>query len=262
MESTAASRLAPLFAQYHGRWPQVDLAISTGTTQGLLDALLARTIDCALVADPAVLACGEATTAAPDGAPALDAQLHGVPVFSEQLMLVLPGSHRAIRTPQDLEIHTLAGFARGCVYRSIGEQWFNPPGAAGAPRHLKVLEVGSYHAILACVAAGSCLAVMPQSVLDLQGGGAPQFRTWPLRRVDTLLVSRKSYATPAFAAFAELLAAAAPKRRRAPAASTSRAPRDARDAPDAMAPAAAKPAPAVATKTAPRRTSRATTQRG
>jgi DNA-binding transcriptional LysR family regulator len=197
MESTAATLLPQLFAQYHCRWPEVDLAISTGTTAALIDAVLARTLDCALVADPAATACDRA-----DAQP-LDAQLYGVPVFSEQLMLVLPGDHPVVHSPQDLQITTLAGFARGCAYRQIGENWLSTVGKNDA-RQVKVLEVGSYHAILACVAAGSCIAVMPRSVLDLQRAG-PDFTTCELMSVDTLLVSRKSYAPAAFEAFARML---------------------------------------------------------
>jgi DNA-binding transcriptional LysR family regulator len=197
MESTAASRLPQLFVQYHTRWPDVDLAISTGTTLGLLDEVRSRTVDCALVADPAAMTCRL------DDAEPLDSQLQAVPVFSEQLMLVLPPGHRAVDSPQDLQIMTLAGFARGCAYRQIAENWLSANDVAAA-RDIKVLEVGSYHAILACVAAGSCMAVMPQSVLALQSAG-PQFRTHALMSVDTLLVSRKGYGTAAFREFAQML---------------------------------------------------------
>jgi DNA-binding transcriptional LysR family regulator len=201
MESTAATRLPHLFAQYHTRWPDVDLAISTGTTLSLLDEVRSRTVDCALVADPAAMACR------PDDAEPLDSQLQAVPVFSEQLMLVLPPGHRAVDAAQDVQLMTLAGFARGCAYRQIAENWLSANDAAAA-RDIKVLEVGSYHAILACVAAGSCMAVMPQSVLALQNAG-PQFRTHALMRVDTLLVSRKGYSTAAFREFAQMLTPAA-----------------------------------------------------
>ncbi|MOA32605.1 HTH-type transcriptional regulator GltR [compost metagenome] len=130
---------------------------------------------------------------------ALDAQ----PVFEEELLLVLPADHPPVTGPADVQVRGLAGFAEGCTYRQIAENWLSVEGRPPA----KVQQVGSYHAILACVAAGSCVGILPRSVLDLLRE-PPRLRQVPLMRVETLLVWRQGYATAAFEALREVLAGA------------------------------------------------------
>lgn len=186
MESTAASRLPGPLARFHQRWPEVALELATGPTRRLLDKVLAHELDCAFVAMP------------PGGEP-LDAALEGSPVFAEQLRLVLPASHPPVKTAADLQVATLAAFDGGCTYRRLGEQWLAEGG-----RSLRVLELGSYHAILACVAAGTSLGVAPQSVLDLQRTPG-DVRSVPLCEVETVLVRRQGYAAAAFGALQKVL---------------------------------------------------------
>jgi DNA-binding transcriptional LysR family regulator len=187
MESTAASRLPKALAEYHGLWPEVDLRITTGTARALAEAVLARELDCALVAE--------------SNAWPLDPGLESTRVGSEELLMILPATHPAVRKPQDVRIGTLASFSLGCTYRDIAQAWL---GSAGERRPQKVLEVASYHAILACVAAGTCVGVLPRSVLELQRD-APELRIHPLMSVDTLLVRRVAYSTSAYEAFAGVL---------------------------------------------------------
>ena len=177
MESTAASRLPGPLAQFHGQWPGVALELSTGASQGLLDRLRAHTLDAVLIAWPP----GQPSD------PALDA----VPVFCEELLLALPADHAPISGPQEVQPGTLAAFERGCSYRHIAQQWL----AARTPP-LQWLELGSYHAILACVAAGSCVGVVPRSVLEL-ARTPPALHLHPLQSVDTLLVRRAGYRSAA-----------------------------------------------------------------
>jgi len=65
-----------------------------------------------------------------------------------------------IRTPRDIGTRTIIAFATGCAYRQRLEHWL---GTRVVPE--RVLEFGSYHAIVACVAAGSGIAVAPRSVV-------------------------------------------------------------------------------------------------
>ncbi|MBG7361736.1 LysR family transcriptional regulator [Pseudomonas aeruginosa] len=177
MESTAASRLPALLASYHKACPRVALEVSTGTSRALLDGVRARRLDCALVA------------AGPGGAGALDGSgLRGEPLFREELLMILPAEHPPVHDVAEVRLRTLAGFARGCTYRQLAEDSLGTP--------LTVQEVGSYHAILACVAAGACVGVLPRSVLQLLG--TPPLRSLPLAEVDTWLVWREGYATAAF----------------------------------------------------------------
>lgn len=177
MESTAASRLPALLASYHKACPRVALEVSTGTSRALFDGVRARRLDCALVA------------AGPGWAGELDGSgLRGEPLFREELLMILPAEHPPVHDVAEVRLRILAGFARGCTYRQLAEDSLGTP--------LTVQEVGSYHAILACVAAGACVGVLPRSVLQLLG--TPPLRSLPLAEVDTWLVWREGYATAAF----------------------------------------------------------------
>lgn len=177
MESTAASRLPALLASYHKACPRVALEVSTGTSRALFDGGRARRLDCALGA------------AGPGWAGELDGSgLRGEPLFREELLMILPAEHPPVHDVAEVRLRTLAGFARGCTYRQLAEDSLGTP--------LTVQEVGSYHAILACVAAGACVGVLPRSVLQLLG--TPPLRSLPLAEVDTWLVWREGYATAAF----------------------------------------------------------------
>lgn len=197
MESTAASRLPKPLAAFHAKFPEVDITITTGTSQELINSVRERKLDCALVADPAVLSSGDDT----DFSHAED--LEWTSIYTEQLVLILPEGHKSITVPDKVSIRTLAGFARGCTYRQIAENWFASSDSSPGKR-LKVLEVNSYHAILACVAAGSCVGIVPRSVLDLQRD-PPKVRSVALMKVDTLLVTRTGYRTAAQDEFLRVL---------------------------------------------------------
>ena len=173
MESTAASRLPAPLARLHGQWPDIALELCTGASQVLLDKLRAHALDAVLVAW------------APGQPP--DAALDSVPVFTEELLLVLPAGHPPVQGPQDVRPGTLAAFEPGCTYRRMAEEWLAP-----RAQPLRLLELGSYHAILACVAAGTCVVVVPRSVLALAPLPQPLGQHL-LARIDTLLVWRRGY---------------------------------------------------------------------
>ena len=185
MESTAASRLPAPLARLHQQWPAVALDLSTGPTQELLERLRAHALDAAFVAWP-------------PGQPP-DAALDTRPVFTEELLLALPPGHPAVRGPQDVQPDTLAVFEAGCTYRRMAQEWFAP-----RPAPLRLLELGSYHAILACVAGGSCAGVVPRSVLALTPQAA-LLAVQPLATIDTLLVWRRGYRSAALDALLQTL---------------------------------------------------------
>jgi len=187
MESTAASRLPAPLARLHGQWPGLALELSTAPTRELVERLRAHALDAVLVAWPP----GQP----PD--PALDTR----PVFTEELLLVLPAGHPPVQGPQDVLPGTLAAFEPGCTYRRIAEEWFAP-----RPQPLQVLELGSYHAILASVAAGSCVGVVPRSVLGLSPHAALLGQR-PLATSQTLLAWRQGYRSAALDALRQVLAA-------------------------------------------------------
>ena len=178
MESTAAARLPQPLAQYHRAYPEVQLALSTAPSRQLVEQVLDHQLDAALVAWPA---------------PDLDEPLplDCTPLYEEPLRLLLPATATAgdaSHTPT-----TLAAFSDGCSYRRIGEAWMQRQHGS-APT--QVLQLHSYHAIIASVAAGSAVAVAPQAVLDLLRE-PPPVQHIALPPCTTMFVTRSGYRTPA-----------------------------------------------------------------
>ena len=140
LESTAASRLPPLLARYHAAHPAVAVELVTGTTDALVEAVLGRRLEAAFVAD-----CKPS------------ARLETMPAFREELVLVAPRSHPAVRRAADVRADTLIVFPSGCAYRRRLQGWLGEDGVVPD----KVLELASYHAIVACVASGAGIADRP-----------------------------------------------------------------------------------------------------
>ncbi|MBP1318184.1 LysR substrate-binding domain-containing protein [Herbaspirillum huttiense F1] len=190
MESAAASRLPAPLAEFHQRWPEVRLELSTGPTDVLIAGVRAGKLDAALVAGPIE-----------------DAALSATPLYKEELLLVTPRSHRRVRSPEDVMLDTLIVFEQGCAYRRHAESWFAGQGKGGVP--VRTLELASYHAILACVAAGAGVAVVPRSVIAMQM--EPHgFATHSLGRdgrVTTFLISRRERSSASLLALRSLLVA-------------------------------------------------------
>ena len=178
MESTAAARLPQPLAQYHRAYPEVQLALSTAPSRQLVEQVLGHQLDAALVAWPA---------------PDLDEPLplDCTPLYEEPLRLLLPAT--AIEGDATHTPTTLAAFSDGCSYRRIGEAWMQRQHGS-APT--QVLQLHSYHAIIASVAAGSAVAVAPQAVLDLLRE-PPPVQHIALPPCTTMFVTRSGYRTPA-----------------------------------------------------------------
>lgn len=151
MESTAASRLPGPLSEFHRRWPEVQLELTTDSTQALIDQVRAFKLDAALVAGP------------------IDDEIFtATPLYQEELMITVPRTHARVRSPDDLNAETLIVFEQGCAYRRRAEHWFASGSIVGR-RPARILELGSYHAMLACVAAGAGVALVPRSILDMHG---------------------------------------------------------------------------------------------
>jgi DNA-binding transcriptional LysR family regulator len=145
LESTAAARLPPVLARYHRANPEVQIELVTGTTGALLEQVARYAIEAAFVAE----------RFEPDG-------LEMMPVFREKLVVIAPKEITAIKNPGDIRGMTVIAFGAGCSYRRTLEEWL----ARSKVTPERVLEFGSYHAIVACVAAGSGIALVPHSVVD------------------------------------------------------------------------------------------------
>lgn len=188
MESTAASRLPGVLAAFHVDHPGTQLSLRTGPSRQLIEQVRTGALDCAFAA-------------LPDGGGDLaETGLRAMPVWTEDLLLLMPPGEAGVDDVRKVTARSLAAFPQGCTYRSLAEDRLGIAGAAA----WRVHEMSSYHAMIVCVAAGACVTVLPASVLAL--GGAPaSLTTLPLGRLDTCLVWRDGFATPAFRAFSELL---------------------------------------------------------
>ena len=142
LESTAAARLPPLLAAFHRSYPRVRLELVTGTTGALVERVLAGELEAAFVAEPFTAAGMETRRA-----------------FVEELVLISPRG----ASPGKLRHTPILAFAAGCSYRRRLEAWL----ARSRIAPERVMEYASYHAIVACVAAGCGVALVPRSVLKL-----------------------------------------------------------------------------------------------
>lgn len=145
LESTAGSRLAPILSRYHAAHPGVVVELVTGTTGALVQRVMNFEIEAAFVSEPFT-------------APALQA----LPVFHEELVLITPREVRQVRTARDLGRSTMIAFAQGCSYRKRLEDWLGSADVMPG----RTLEFASYQGMIACVAAGTGFAIVPQSVLQ------------------------------------------------------------------------------------------------
>ena len=145
LESTTASRLPAVLAAFHQAYPDVRVELTTGTNDALTAAVASRRLEAAFVAE----------------APG-DRALAALPLFRERLLLIAARSHRPIERAQDVDGDSIIAFPNGCAYRRVLQRWLGDRRLAS----VRVMELASYHAIVACVASGSGIALVPESVLD------------------------------------------------------------------------------------------------
>ncbi|CAI8878402.1 MULTISPECIES: putrescine utilization regulator PtrR [Pseudomonas] len=142
--STAAIHLPALLARYHKQYPAVNLQVQSGPSGELLEGLVSGRLDAALV----------------DGPPQL-AGIDGVPLCDERLVLISEADHPPIRSAKEVEGRAVFTFRHGCAYRARLEAWFVHYQAAMG----RAMEIESYQGMLACVIAGSGVALMSESML-------------------------------------------------------------------------------------------------
>jgi DNA-binding transcriptional LysR family regulator len=147
IESVAATRLPPILSRFHREHPQVQVDLATGTTDVLITKVLDFEIEAAFVAQP------------------FDTdELEMRPAFDEELVLIGPKDFPKVVRPQEIGQRTVIAFSTGCAYRRVLENWLYQ--AKVVPE--RILEFASYHTIVACVAAGTGVALVPRSVLYTQ----------------------------------------------------------------------------------------------
>lgn len=172
LESAAGARLPPVLSAFHARHPEVSIELQTGTTGALLRLLERHEVEAAFVSEPFE-----------------PGRLNTLPAFTESLVLITALGAPAPRRAADLAGRTLVAFPAGCSYRRRLAEWLAAEGVAPG----RILELGSYHAIVACVAAGTGVGILPVELLDQAVlGSAVQRHPLPAR----LRVSRTRLVWP------------------------------------------------------------------
>jgi molybdate transport repressor ModE-like protein len=144
LETTAALRLPPVLSAYAQAYPPVDLAVTTGTSCGLVTEVLEYKLDGAFVAGPVE-----------------HADLLEEALYREELMLVTAPSLRQLSDlGRDRELKIIV-FRHGCSYRQRLENLLAQRGIQTA----KPMEFGSLEAIIGCVAAGVGVTLLPKAVV-------------------------------------------------------------------------------------------------
>lgn len=194
MESTASVRLPGVLSKYHCRHPSVTLELQTGNTRHLATSVLMGELDAALVAEPI-----------PDG------PFDKKPIFKEQLVIIAASSHPPIKKAADIRTKAILAFEPGCAYRKRLEDWFDDHELL--PERL--IELGSYHAMMGCAAAGMGVAMVPASVVETYPHPeALSVHPLPAGKGEawTVLISRKGVSGPNLNALLEILNEDAPPR--------------------------------------------------
>lgn len=198
LESTTASRLPELLAAFHRRYPDVRLELTTGTNDELVTGVANRQLDAAFIAEPPPTR-----------------ELGHLPVFRERLTIISSLDRPPITKPRDTDGLSIIAFPQGCAYRRVLQRWLKRDSLAG----MRVLEFSSYHAIIACVAAGAGIALMPEAVLEtmplvrVRRNRIPEAQA----RIVTPLIWRDGEISPAVLALRDLLTKPVAGKQRKPA---------------------------------------------
>ncbi len=145
LERTAGARLPPLLSAYHTQYPDVSIELQPGTTDALLRMLERFEIEAAFLAEPFE-----------------KGRFSAMPAFEEELTLITANGAPALRRARDLNGRTLVVFPHGCSYRRRLTEGLAEEGVAPG----RILDLGSYHAIVACVAAGTGIGIISAELLD------------------------------------------------------------------------------------------------
>lgn len=184
LETTAALRLSPVLSSYVAAHPQVALALRTGTTRELVDAVLARELEGAFV-------CG----------PLAHPKLAQEVAFREELALLSAPAQGALPALLQRQPVSIVVLRAGCSYRQRLEDLLARRGIQTA----RCLEFGTLEAIFGCVAAGLGVTLLPRSLIGpVWQAGRVHVHDLPPEesRADTLFVRRRdAHLSSALAAF-------------------------------------------------------------
>ena len=142
LETTAAVRLPPILAEYHRRFPSVELQLVTGTALDLIQRILDFRLDGTFV---------DGSIDHPD--------LVVEECFVEENVLLYLAGQDAF--PKERPVNILA-FPIGCFYRKQLEVWLHQSGLIP----YRIMEFSTIETIIGCVSAGMGITFLPRSVLS------------------------------------------------------------------------------------------------
>ena len=189
METTAAARLPALLRKYVPAHRNVDVAIETGTTRTLTQAVLEYRLDGAFVAGPVEVDELEPTLA-----------------FMEELVLVSSPEYKSVPSAlAEGKIPKVFVFRVGCSYRQKLERFLAGRGLT----LVNQLEMGTLEGIIGCVSAGLGITMMPFSVVEsyVKRQEVAVHRLSPAdARVETVFMTRRDLVrSPALEEFMAML---------------------------------------------------------
>lgn len=175
VETTAAVRLPTILADYHRRFPGVELQLVTGTAMELIRQTLDYSLDGAFV---------DGVIDHPD--------LVVEDYFMEEMILIATKGTDPFCHEKQI---TILVFPSGCFYRRQLESWLHTSGFVP----FKIMEFTSIETIIGCVAAGMGISFLPRSVLlDKADNAALALHTLPLdiAKVTSRFIRRKDPVEP------------------------------------------------------------------
>lgn len=193
MESTAGVRLPKPLAVLNKRYPELTIELKTGNPSQLARQILEGDLDAALVAEPIA-----------------DEPFEKALIYREALVLIAAADQPKIDSASSAAPKTLLAFENGCPHRKRLEDWF----ADQDEMPEKIIELGSYHAMLGCTVAGMGISLLPAAVLD----GFPMKKHLSTHALppgqdyaETVLIWRKGARSAKTDALLEVLEATRPK---------------------------------------------------
>ncbi|MGY4155513.1 DNA-binding transcriptional LysR family regulator [Bradyrhizobium sp. USDA 4461] len=171
LETTAAIRLPPVLARYKEAFPNVEIAIRTGTTQELVEAVLQYKIEGAFVAGLV-----------------RHPELIEEVMFPEELFLVGAPNKAPLDNLLDTSLVLLV-LKSGCSYRHQLEGIL----AARGIVNFRIMELGTIEAIVGLASAGIGISLLPKVVVA-RAASEGRISAQPLHptpcRVDTVFIRR------------------------------------------------------------------------
>lgn len=140
-QTSAAVRLPKLLANYHRRYPEVEITLTTENSVPMAERILRYEVDGAFL-------CG----------PVEHDDLMAIPVFDEELVIVSePGLERL----EDTVPKPVLVFAGRCYYRTLLDKWLKD----NAWPRKRIMEFGTLEAIIGSVESGLGISLMARSVV-------------------------------------------------------------------------------------------------